>query len=102
MVLIAGADATAMRMASLELFRAGHVPVMVDWLAAPLLALSGMERGSDRTYEEILQPLGERLLPRCDAVLRVEGPSAAADAVVGLARARGLRVFFSLQEAKDA
>ena len=101
MVLIAGADATAMRLASMELFRAGHVPVMVEWVAAPLLALSGLDRAGDRPFDEILHPLSERLLARCDAVLRVEGPSVAADAMVGLARARGLRVFFSLKEAID-
>ena len=102
MVLVAGADAMAMRTASAELFRAGHIPVMVEWLAAPLLALSGLDRADDQTSNEILHPLSERLLARCDAVLRVEGPSVAADAMVGLARARGLRVFFNLKEAIDA
>lgn len=102
MVLIAGADAAATRLASMELFRAGHVPVIVEWLAAPLLALSGLDRTGEWTSEEILDPLSERMLDRCDAVLRVEGPSAAADALVGLARARGLRVFFSPKEAIDA
>lgn len=101
MILIAGADAAPMRLASMELFRAGHMPVMVEWLAAPLLTCSGSDRAGERTFNEILHPLSERLLARCDAVLRMEGPSVAADAMVGLARARGLRVFFSLQEALD-
>ena len=101
MVLIAGSDAASMRQASMELFRAGHVPVMVEWLAAPLVALSGLDGAADRTVDEIVHPLSERLLARCDAVLRVDGPSVPADAVVSLARARGLRVFFSLQEAID-
>lgn len=100
-ILIAGADPALMRQASMELFRAGHVPVMVEWLAGPLLAFSGLDRAGDRTFNEILHPLSERLLARCDAVFRVEGPSVAADAVVGLARGRGLRVFFSLKEAID-
>ena len=101
MILIAGADAASIRSASIELFRAGHVPVTVESLAAPLLALSGFERGGDETFDEILEPLGDRVLARCDAVLRVEGPSVAADSLVGLARARGLRVFFSPKEAID-
>jgi hypothetical protein len=100
MILVAGADATLMRLASIEIFRAGHVPVMVDWLAAPLLALPESDRSGDQTVDEILN-LSERLLARCDGVLRVEGPAATADAMVGFARARGLRVFFSLQEALD-
>jgi hypothetical protein len=101
MILIAGADAALMRSASIEIFNAGHVPVSVESLAAPLLALSPFDRGGDRAAEEDLDPLSERLLARCDAVLRVEGSSAAADAMVGCARARGLRVFFSLKEAID-
>ena len=101
MILIAGVDSALMRLASMELLRAGHMPVTVDWLAAPLLALPGFDRGDDRGVDEILHPLGQRLLARCDAVLRLEGPSVAADAMVGLAQARGLRVFFSLKEAID-
>ena len=100
MVFIAGADAPAMRMASMALFNAGHLPVIVEGLAAPLLA--GLDPTGDGTVEEVLHPLSERMLARCDAVLRVEGASAAADELVGLARARGLRVFFTLQEAIDA
>jgi hypothetical protein len=102
MILVAGADAALMRSASIEIFNAGHVPVSVESLAAPLLALSGFDRGGDRAAaDEELDPLSERLLARCDAVLRVEGSSPAADAMVGCARARGLRVFFSLKEAID-
>jgi hypothetical protein len=101
MILIAGADAASMRSASMELFNAGHVPVSVESVAAQLLALSGFDRAGDWTADEDLHPLSERLLARCDAVLRVEGPCAAADAMVGVARARGLRVFFSLKEAID-
>jgi len=101
MILITGADAALMRLASIELFRAGHVPVMVESLAAPLLSLSGLDLGGDQTSDEILAPLTERVLGRCDAVLRVEGPSVAADGLVALARGRGLRVFFSLKEAID-
>ncbi len=91
MILVAGPGGLQMREASMQLFRAGHVPVMVEWFLAPL----------GEPSPEISHPLSERLLARCDAVLRVGGPSAGADAIVGLARGRGLRVFFSLKEAVD-
>ena len=52
-------------------------------------------------FSQIVNPLGERLLARCDAVLRVGGPSVAGDAMVAIARARGLRVFFTTSEALD-
>ena len=49
----------------------------------------------------MLRPISERLLDRCDSVLRTEGHAPDADEVVGLARGRGLRVYFSLREALE-
>jgi len=101
MILIAGSDPSSMRDASMRLFHAGHMPVMGEWLSEPLVSVSGLEGSGSETFERILEPLHQRLLARCDAVLRVDGPSATGDAIVGLARGRGLRVFFSLTEAID-
>ena len=98
MILIAG-DVRSAEAVAIPLFRAGHVPVTGEWLSAPLVALSGLDVAAEEAADQVLDPLTERLLSRCDAVLRVGGPSARADALVGLARARGLRVFFSLREA---
>lgn len=101
MVLVAGADVSSMREASLRLFEAGHMPVMGEWFREPLVSRSEFDRVDDETFHLIVHPLSERLLARCDALLRVGGPSASGDAIVALARARGLRVFFSLSEALD-
>jgi hypothetical protein len=101
MILVAGSDAPSMRDASMRLFHAGHMPVMGEWLSEPLVAVSGLEGSGSESFERILDPLHQRLLARCDAVLRVDGPSATGDAIVGLARDRGLRVYFSLTEAID-
>jgi hypothetical protein len=90
-----------MEEASVRLFRAGHMPLMGVWFSDPLSSLAGMERAGDDTFHQIVNPLGERLLARCDAVLRVGGPSVAGDAMVAIARARGLRVFFNTSEALD-
>lgn len=49
-------------------------------------------------FEEIFHPIAERLLTRCDAVLRVGGASKGADLMVQVARDRGLAVFSSLHE----
>ena len=49
-------------------------------------------------FEEIFHPIAERLLARCDAVLRVGGASQGADLMVRVARERGLEVFSSLGE----
>jgi hypothetical protein len=83
---------------ALPLFRAGHVPIVGEWLALPLVALAGSRRVGDDAFNEVFHPIAERLLEKCDAVLRVGGPSAGADLMVDVARKRGLAVFFSASE----
>jgi hypothetical protein len=83
---------------ALPLFRAGHVPVLGEWLTGPLLALAGSRRVGDEAFDEVFHPLAERLVVRCDAVLRVGGPSIGADHMVKLARERGLQVYRALGE----
>jgi hypothetical protein len=52
----------------------------------------------DDAFNEIFHPIAERLLQRCDAVLRVGGPSEGADLMVRLARERGLAVYRALRD----
>ena len=72
---------------SLELFRRGHLPVMGEWFALPLIdearRLGDDAGGAD---EEIFHPVAERILARCDACLRIGGPSEGADRMVAIAR----------------
>ena len=89
---------SAMEAYALPLFRAGHIPLIGEWLALPLVALAGSRRVGDAAFEEIFHPIAERLLTRCDAVLRVGGASHGADLMVRVARERGLAVFSSLGE----
>jgi hypothetical protein len=81
---------------ALPLFRAGHIPVVGEWLALPLVSLAGSRQVGDAAFNEIFHPIAERLLDRCDAVLRVGGPSEGADLMVRVARERKLAVFHSL------
>jgi len=81
---------------ALPLFRAGHIPIVGEWLALPLVALAGSERVGDAAFEEIFHPIAVRLLSRCDAVLRVGGASHGADYMVEVARERGLAVYHAL------
>ena len=83
---------------ALPLFRAGHVPIVGEWLALPLVALAGSTRVGDAAFDEIFHPIAVRLLERCDAVLRVGGASAGADEMVRVANERGLRVFHALED----
>src|SRR5579863_5179870 len=81
---------------ALPLYRAGHIPLIGEWLALPLLREAGSTQPGDAIYNEILYPIANRLLTRCDAVLRLPGNSQGADEDVRLARERGLPVFESL------
>ena len=92
------ANVREMERYALPLFRAGHIPVVGEWLALPLVALAGSSRVGDEAFNEIFHPIAERLLERCDAVLRVGGASSGADLMVAVARKRGLRVFHSATE----
>jgi hypothetical protein len=83
---------------ALPLFRAGHIPVVGEWFALPLVALAGSRQVGDPAFNEIFHPIAERLLDRCDGVLRVGGPSQGADLMVDLARKRKLHVFAALAD----
>src|SRR6186713_3282462 len=80
--------------AALPLFRLGHIPMIGEWVALPLLRLAGSARPGDAPYEEILYPVAHRLLMKCDAVLRLEGASKGADEDVRIARERGLPIYY--------
>jgi hypothetical protein len=92
------ANVRTMEAYALPLFRAGHIPVVGEWLALPLVAWAGSRRVGDEAFEEIFHPIAERLLRRCDAVLRVGGPSEGADRMVQVAADLGLRVFRRLRD----
>ena len=83
---------------ALPLYRAGHIPLIGEWLALPLLREAGSKRPGDAIYDEILYPIANRLLSRCDGVLRLPGASKGADEDVRLAHERGLRVWYSIND----
>ena len=83
---------------ALPLYRAGHLPLVGEWLALPLVALAGSQRVGDDAFNEIFHPIAELLLDHCDAILRVGGPSQGADQLVEFAHARGISVYLSLDE----
>ncbi|MGH9835317.1 MAG: DUF4406 domain-containing protein [Blastocatellia bacterium] len=92
------ANVRAMEAYALPLYRAGHLPVVGEWLALPLVALAGSKQVGDVSFNEVFHPIAERLLEKCDAVLRVGGASQGADLMVEVARKQGLRIFYTLEE----
>jgi hypothetical protein len=96
------ANVDAMNDAAVHLFRSGHLPVTGEALALPLIERAGSATIGDPVFDEIFHPISERLLDRCDAVLRIGGPSTGADAMVAQARAAGKPVFATLAEVPAA
>ena len=92
------ANVRAMNETALALFRAGHLPVTGEALALPLLETAGSTGPGVRLYDQIIHPIPEQLLSRCDAVLRIGGPSEGADRMVAQARAEGKRIYLSPSE----
>jgi hypothetical protein len=88
----------ALETAALPLYRAGHIPVIGEWIALPLLEVAGAQRIGDALWEEIVYPVAHRLITRCDAVLRLPGESKGADNDVRLARERGLPVYHRIED----
>jgi hypothetical protein len=88
----------AMTETSLQLFRRGHLPVMGEWFALPLIEHAGSTGIGDAIFDEIFHPVSARLVAKCDACLRIGGPSSGADEMVRLARQHRKAVFLSLDE----
>ena len=92
------ANVEAMESYALPIFRKGHIPMLGEWLALPLVRLAGSTQIGDQLFNEIFHPIAEGLLEKCDAVLRIGGASQGADLMVEVARKKGLQVFFELDE----
>jgi hypothetical protein len=83
---------------ALPIFRLGHIPVLGEWLALPLLRLAGSRKNGDDAFNEVFHPVAARVLEKCQAVLRVGGESAGADEMVRIGRELGLKIYHSLDE----
>lgn len=96
------ANVRAMSDTALRLFRAGHLPVLGEWYALPLIELAGSKKIGDAVFDEIFHPISRRLVAKCDACLRIGGPSKGADEMVALARSFGKQVFFRCEDVPSA
>jgi type III secretory pathway component EscU len=83
---------------SLQIYKVGHIPLIGEWVALPIAKQAGSSHVGDAISEQFLYPVANRLIQRCDAVLRIEGQSKGADEDVRLARQRGLPVYFNIEE----
>ncbi|WP_164540853.1 DUF4406 domain-containing protein [Streptomyces abyssomicinicus] len=91
------ANLARLEAAAWPVFAAGHLPVIGEWIALPVLRSAGAGP-TDPLADQVLYPTAERLLARCDAVLRLPGESTGADQDVATARRRGLPVYHDIAE----
>lgn len=87
------ANLDAMNRAAYEVFKRGHVPVIGVNMALPIIRTMGDER-----YDEIMMPVSLALVDRCDACLRIGGPSKGADDEAERFRAQGKPVYERIED----
>ena len=84
---------------ALPIYERGHLPMLGEWLALPIIQAAGAGHAvDDPVFNAYQYPVARRLLRRCDAVLRIAGESRGADQDVALARELGLPVFTDVSE----
>ncbi len=84
--------------AAWPIFRSGHVPMIGEWVALPVLRGAGGKTVADPIAKEVMYPTADRLLHHCDAVLRLPGESIGADQDVAIALSRGLVVYHRVED----
>ena len=92
------ANVEAMTAVALDLYRRGHLPVLGEWFALPLIEQAERTEAGGDPFAELFHPVAERVLERCDGVLRIGGPSEGADRMVDTARRLGKAVYMSAED----
>src|SRR5688572_33465180 len=88
------ANVKAINDTALELYRMGHMPVLGEWFALPLIEDAGSRETGDAIFNEIFHPSAIRLIDHCDAVLRIGGASKGADEMVNTERTKNKIIFY--------
>lgn len=86
---------------ALLIFRKGHVPIIGEWVANPLIRLAGSKEVGDAIFTEIQYPVAHRILAKCDAILRIDGSSKGADQDVEIAKELGLKIYYNINDIPD-
>jgi hypothetical protein len=92
------ANVKAMNEMALKVLHKGHMPILGEWIALPLIKEAGSKKIGDAIFNEIFHPIAIRLQDKLDAVLRIGGASQGADEMVNQAHRKGLEVYYSLDE----
>jgi hypothetical protein len=88
----------AMSETALAIYHKGHLPVLGEWFALPLIETAGSKEMGDDIWNELFHPVAIRLISKCDVILRIGGASGGADEMVRIGREKGKAVFFNIDE----
>ncbi|MEO1050569.1 MAG: DUF4406 domain-containing protein [Bacteroidota bacterium] len=88
----------AMNDMALKLYQLGHLPVLGEWFALPLVETAGSKEMGDDVWNELFHPVAIRLISKCDIIFRIGGPSGGADEMVRIGKDRGKQIVYSLSE----
>ncbi len=92
------ANLAALEAMALPIYERGHLALVGEWLALPIIRAAGGDHHGDSAFQAYQYPVAHRLLSRCDAVLRIPGASRGADLDVAHAIELGLPVFTSIED----
>ena len=92
----------AMEAYALPLFKKGHLGMVGEWAAWPVIKSAGGDTHSSPEFTEFQYPVAHRLLEKCDAILRIPGESRGADLEMEKARQMGKIIFTDLDQVTDA
>ena len=88
----------AMNETALTVYRMGHLPVLGEWFALPLIETAGSKTTGDEIFNSMFHPVAIRLISFCDAVLRIGGASQGADEMIRIGQEHGKIIFSDLGE----
>ncbi len=96
------ANLSRLEAAAWPIFQKGHVPMIGEWAALPILRGAGGGAPGSAVYDAVMHPTAHRLLSKCDGVMRLPGASVGADNDVRIAVELGIPVWHDLKEIPDA
>ncbi|WP_242695760.1 DUF4406 domain-containing protein [Desertivirga brevis] len=92
------ANVKAMTDTALEIYEMGHLPVLGEWFALPLIEAAGSKEPGDEVFNRIFHPVAIQLIDHCDAVLRIGGASSGADEMVRIGKEKGKVILMNKEE----
>lgn len=92
----------AMESYALPLFKKGHLAMVGEWAAWPVIKSAGGDSHTAAQFKEFQYPVAHRLLEHCDAVLRIPGDSKGADIEMEKARQMGKLIFTHVDQIPNA